>query len=1003
MIRFIKFTLSLFLASGFILAAEVSDYSIKITPDSSRIYAFTNRIDAHWSGETNNYHTSAFHGLTYRKQAIFEDILISLDGEYLDRTRARAIVHPTQLHREFPAGITEHFYLPEDQHVLVLELISLTPREIVLLPAFSDADIRIERQKGTAEVVLPQFTTAAGLPVKFFMTTDTPGHWEKRGDVSVPDFPGSITPIAPLRWTGTLTDTLRIFISFAGDQEAHEKHREQWQEGLERRNKLMLSMVEDPVTDNFRVNKALIWARLNMDALIMDQSGKGIYAGLPWFDDYWGRDTFISFPGAVLVNGNYDAAREILRSFAEYQITDSTDANYGRIPNRVTPGEKIYNTTDGTPWFILMIHEYLRYSGDMGFAREMYPAIRRSIEGALTNYVTNEGLLEHEDAETWMDAVGPDGPWSPRGNRAVEIQVLWYKQLRAGIALADMLGQKDDREHWKRIQSQLKSNFNRYYWDTSGQSLYDHLNSNGSPDTAWRPNQMFATSLSDDLLSPEKQGAVVHTVTKSVVYPWGVASLAQTHSNFHPYHMMPQFYPKDAAYHNGIIWTWLSGPVITGLTKFNAIESAFTLTDDLTDKILNRGMTGSIAEVTDALPRSYLTDNPDPNQLVELSGTFSQAWSLAEYLRNWYQDYFGIHPDAFHNTLTLSPRLPEDISTVRSTAQIGQSKVHIRYESAIDSFRFVLHNSGKPVNIQLNLRRDDREFTLAQPFQLSETKTPVEIIFSRDSNTYFLNHVHVKTATEQARYQETLAAPIQFVNPDLPENIPALQGPDYPLLDGSKATAINPNARKILEVSDPAGDDLGPDHQYQYPGDPNFEDGIFDITGFQVSYDKENVYFDLTFENIVQPGWHPEYGFQLTYAAIGIHTGEETGSLSFGQNAQYAVSDNAGPMQFMLYIGGGYRLVSSSGETIVEYRPGKPGFPMADLTKKHIHIAVPRKYLPQPKKWWKYTILAGGQDDHGGAGLGEFRAVKQTAGPWHGGGKTDSNAPNWYDILTVGY
>ncbi|MBS1272141.1 MAG: hypothetical protein MAGBODY4_01280 [Candidatus Marinimicrobia bacterium] len=987
-----------------LIAAKISDYSIQIPPDSSRIYAFTNRIDAHWSGETNDYHTSAFHGLTYRKQAIFEDFLISLDGEFLDRNQATATVHPTHLTRKYAKReILERVFISEDQHSFIFELISKSPQAITLYPAFPDVDVKLESIDGMAQMVLPQFRTASGLSVKFFISANSPGEWERRDESVIENYPGPTSAIALLQWEGTIRDTLRFVMSFACDRQTHERQTTQWRKGLKRRQQLAQSMATEPVTDNPRINKALLWARLNMDALIMDQSGKGIYAGLPWFDDYWGRDTFISFPGATLVNGNYESAKEIIRSFAEYQITDSTDINYGRIPNRVTPGEKIYNTTDGTPWFIWMIHEYLRYSGDMAFAREMYPVVKRSIEGALENYVTEDGFLEHEDAETWMDAVGPNGPWSPRGSRAVEIQVLWYKQLQSGMTLARLLGKEADLQRWEDFRDQLRSKFNDLYWDNSRQSLYDHLNADGNPDTSRRPNQMFAVSLSDDLVPPEKQGKVVQSVANSAVYPWGVASLAQTNSNFHPYHMMPQFYPKDAAYHNGIIWTWLSGPVVSGLVKFGAIESGYTLTDGLTNKILNRGMAGSIAEVTDALPRSYLTDHPDPNQPVDLSGTFSQAWSLAEYLRNWHQDYFGIHPNAFAGRLTLEPQLPEDVVKVRTSVSVGQSEVRIRYIAEADSFRFLLRNSGKPIDIQLKVRKDDTEFTLSQPFRLAKTEEPVEVSFSYEAQKYVLNGLPLKTRKEKSAYPKSAVEPLRFVTPELRDDLPALQGPDYPLLKGKDATANNIDARTILDVSDPIGDDLGPEQKYQYPADPNFEDGIFDITNFQVLYDEEYVYFDMKFDNLVQPGWHPEYGFQLTYVAIGIHTGENAGTTTFGQNAVYELPPGVEPMQFVLYIGGGYRLVNADGEIIVEYRPAETGFPMADLLEKRIHIAVPKKHIPQPKKWWKYTILTGGQDDHGGAGLGEFRGVQQNAGPWHGGGKTDSGGPNWYDILTVGY
>ena len=69
-----------------------------------------------------------------------------------------------------------------------------------------------------------------------------------------------------------------------------------------------------------------------------------MYAGLPWFTDFWGRDMFISMPGAVLCTGQFTAARDILASFARYQDTDSASSTYGRVPNRLNLDGVLYNT-----------------------------------------------------------------------------------------------------------------------------------------------------------------------------------------------------------------------------------------------------------------------------------------------------------------------------------------------------------------------------------------------------------------------------------------------------------------------------------------------------------------------------------------------------------------------------------------------------------------------------------------------------------------------------------
>jgi hypothetical protein len=130
-------------------------------------------------------------------------------------------------------------------------------------------------------------------------------------------------------------------------------------------------------TDNKRFDKALNWAKISLDNLIMNQTGKGIFAGLPWFDNYWGRDTYISLPGASLVTGNFGAAREILKTFAAAQDTNPKSQTYGRVPNLITTSSTSFNTADGTPGLQLRSANMFTIPGGQSLLKRLYPAVRR--------------------------------------------------------------------------------------------------------------------------------------------------------------------------------------------------------------------------------------------------------------------------------------------------------------------------------------------------------------------------------------------------------------------------------------------------------------------------------------------------------------------------------------------------------------------------------------------------------------------------------------------------
>jgi hypothetical protein len=138
----------------------------------------------------------------------------------------------------------------------------------------------------------------------------------------------------------------------------------------------------------------------------------------------------------------------------------------------------------------------------------------------------------------------------------------------------------------------------------------------------------------------------------------------------------------------------------------------------------------------------------------------------------------------------------------------------------------------------------------------------------------------------------------------------------------------------------------------------------------------------------VNPGWHPEYGFQLTFAAIAIHRGD-AGTASVGANSHFTVNDQY-RFDRLITVGGGIRIADEKGKVLCEYIPrsGDEKNPIGDIKGKSIEFSLPLKYL-------------GKQDDHGGAGIGEFRAIERDGSEWIGGGKIHPSDSNVFDVLIL--
>ena len=103
-------------------------------------------------------------------------------------------------------------------------------------------------------------------------------------------------------------------------------------------------------------------------------NGRTILAGYPFFED-WGRDTMIALPGICISTGQYDTAKEILRTFA-------LNENKGLMPNLFPEGgnEPLYNTADAALLFINCIYLYYEKTEDLEFVKEMYPVMERIVK-----------------------------------------------------------------------------------------------------------------------------------------------------------------------------------------------------------------------------------------------------------------------------------------------------------------------------------------------------------------------------------------------------------------------------------------------------------------------------------------------------------------------------------------------------------------------------------------------------------------------------------------------
>jgi predicted glycogen debranching enzyme len=382
----------------------------------------------------------------------------------------------------------------------------------------------------------------------------------------------------------------------------------------------------------------LNWILLAADSFIVENTTgrKAVIAGYHWFEP-WGRDTFISLPGLMLVTGRFSAAKEILQNYIQY-------SRNGLIPNFVADksGEPAYNTVDATLWYVNAVLQYLKYTGVSAFVQEKLwenlQAIidyheRGTLFGIRLDY---DGLLMHGSRLTWMDAAVGGKEITPRVGKAVEIQALWYNTLRIMQLLANNFGEKALAEKYAVMADKTSKSFNEKFWNTNAGCLFDVLDANGA-DASLRPNQIFAVSLDFSMLDKDKSEKVVNMVNRELVTPYGLRTLALSDPKFVGKCFGDRL-SRDTAYHNGTIWPWLLGPFITAYLKINGYSTE-TREYAMKNLVLPLFSTGINQAGLGTLSEIYDCDSPNTPR-----GCISQAWSIAEPLRAYIEDVLQVKP-----------------------------------------------------------------------------------------------------------------------------------------------------------------------------------------------------------------------------------------------------------------------------------------------------------------------------------------------------------------------
>lgn len=678
-------------------------------------YFYGDNLEGFYEGFTHRYAAGA--GYVLRRRPLFRDFL-SWCGERLNERESAegAQILPYGVRHNHGPSWWDELMLLRRRKAVALRVYSRRPQSLALAPMLDAPREKMKVYPDEGGIVIHH----ADLPLHVAVASSQPfrhdGATERNGY------------FAPIFRTTQPETEFTLYVAFGREpaqalqnatrlreQDAARQHKQAIHDLLTRSNLW---------TSDTDYNRALMWAKLSSLFMVVEEFGKGIWAGLPWFKDNWGRDTFIALPGTLLVSGHFEDAKEVIRNFLRWQNKDVKSADLGRVPNRVCgPQDIIYNSTDGTPWLIRELLEYLHYTGDIAFAEEVFPSVKLALDSALKNLCDAKGFLSHADADTWMDArIQGNLPWSARGNRANDIQALWFTALNAGARLALLAGDKKSAKVWAAQAGKLKKNFPALFWDAKKKRMADRITAKGKPDFKVRPNQLMLLTvpLGEAFIADDISEQVMRNAVSELLFPYGITSLSQKDPYFHPYHHRDELWHFDAPYHNGNIWGWNAGFTITALCQRRQSELAWNLTQELTRQILDLGCRGAMSELVEAWP--------DDKGKITLSGTWQQAWSTSEFARNGYQDFGGFRPRLLDGVIELAPHIPSDWANMSASYPFGRDgrlNVSFTRQHGKEVYLLALEGPREPVTLIFSSASFGQRYDVKTPMKHGDTFTVV--------------------------------------------------------------------------------------------------------------------------------------------------------------------------------------------------------------------------------------------------------------------------------------
>jgi len=339
------------------------------------------------------------------------------------------------------------------------------------------------------------------------------------------------------------------------------------------------------------------------------KDGPRMYAGLPWFFQFWPRDELISL-GSLIQLKEFKTSKSILFNYLKRLN------NKGRI---ISESDNIgIDNADATGWLFKRFYDFFDAVTDANehhvhLSKNEIKTIKKTLEKCMFDILKNSserGYITNGPNETWMDTTGPTD--DSRGGIRIEIQALQLYMYKLYRNLCKILGDNAGAKMTEQLENQLKEKVNSDFWD--GRIIAD-----GLADFTPRPNVFIAYYIYPELFTKKIWATCFSYLLEELWLPWGgLSTISKNHGLYTPSYTGED----DKSYHRGDSWYWINNLAAiclnrAGKRKFKKYVDAIYKASS--KDIMKSGYKGFHSEISSA-------------EKQEPCGTWAQAWSSAMFI-----------------------------------------------------------------------------------------------------------------------------------------------------------------------------------------------------------------------------------------------------------------------------------------------------------------------------------------------------------------------------------